>query len=85
MQNTKPQDHLKSSENKEFITQFLSKMDEKLDPFGKIMLKINNEFYSHGNCSIDTQKQSDFETIVSNEYKRDQLVKAVYFLLSNLG
>jgi hypothetical protein len=54
-------------------------MDEKLDPFGKIMLKINNEFYSHGNCSIDTQKQSDFETIVSNEYKRDQLVKAVYF------
>lgn len=80
MLNTKSQDHLKSSEDKEFITQFLSKMDEKLDPFGKIMLRINNEFYSHGNCSIDSQRQSDFETIVSREFTRNQLVRTVYFL-----
>jgi hypothetical protein len=72
------EDPSKPQNDREFITHFLSKMDGEIDSFGKIMLKINQEFYRSENCSIDLTKTSDFSTIASKESQREDLAKATY-------
>lgn len=54
-------------------------MDDKIDSFGKIMLKTNQEFYSSENCTIESKAGCDFETLASKEDSRNNLAMTVYF------
>ena len=71
--------HLNAQSDREFIIKFLSKMDNDLDSFGKIMLKTNQEFYSSENCTIESKAGCDFETLASKEDSRNNLAMTVYF------
>lgn len=72
-------EHLNAQSDQEFIIKFLSKMDNDLDSFGKIMLKTNQEFYSSENCTIESKAGCDFETLASKEDSRNNLAMTVYF------